>query len=102
MNGDRMKDLYTDVDAKESVRTLISFLAQALVDHNEAVKVTVSADGLDGLTVVLRVSPVDLGKVIGKQGRTARSIRTILQAASVKHQQRFSLDIEPAAWVQLQ
>ena len=41
----------------------------------------------------LQVSPADLGKVIGKQGRTARSLRTILGAASMKLKQRFSLDI---------
>ena len=46
--------------------------------------------------LMLRVSESDLGKVIGKQGRTARSIRTILGAASMKAQHRFSLDIQQA------
>ncbi len=53
-----------------------------------------SAPENDGTVLLLRVAPADLGKVIGKQGRTARSIRTILGAASMKAQHRFSLDIQ--------
>ena len=48
----------------------------------------------EGTVLLLRVAPADLGKVIGKQGRTARSIRTSLGAASMKAQHRFSLDIQ--------
>ena len=44
----------------------------------------------------LEVAPADVGKVIGKQGRTARSLRTILGAASMKHRRRFALDIVEA------
>ena len=74
------------------MRTLVLEITRALVDEPEAVAVDVSTDA--GSTVLrLRVSPRDLGKVIGKQGRTARSMRTILGAASMKLKHRFALDI---------
>jgi predicted RNA-binding protein YlqC (UPF0109 family) len=63
-----------------------------LVDHPE--RVTVEAITEANATVLrLRVDPSDIGKVIGKQGRTARSMRTILSAASMKLHHRFALDI---------
>ncbi len=72
---------------------LVSNLAKALVDKPE--EVTVEAINEPTSTMLrLRVDPADLGKVIGKQGRTARSIRTILAAASMKAQHRFALDIQ--------
>jgi predicted RNA-binding protein YlqC (UPF0109 family) len=74
------------------MRALVEKIAKALVDAPEQVQVTaVEEDG--GTVLELRVAPDDIGKVIGKQGRTARSIRTILGAASVKQQKRYSLDI---------
>ena len=72
---------------------LAAAMAKALVDLPEEVTVQAAPDG-DGTVLLLRVAPADLGKVIGKQGRTARSIRTILGAASMKAQHRFSLDIQ--------
>ena len=87
----------TEVAPKEvltrSMIDLISGLAKALVDSPEEVTVKSAPDN-DGTVLLLRVAPADLGKVIGKQGRTARSIRTILGAASMKAQHRFSLDIQ--------
>ena len=78
--------------ATSDIRTLVLEIAKALVDEPEAVRLDVLAD--NGATVLrLQVSAKDLGKVIGKQGRTARSLRTILGAASMKLKQRFSLDI---------
>lgn len=78
--------------AVEDMTALITGITKALVDEPEAVSVGVHQDG--GATVLrLEVSPRDLGKVIGKQGRTARSLRTILGAASMKLKHRFSLDI---------
>ncbi len=78
--------------AVTDMRTLVLEITRALVDEPEAVAVDVSTDA--GSTVLrLRVSPRDLGKVIGKQGRTARSMRTILGAASMKLKHRFALDI---------
>jgi hypothetical protein len=63
-----------------------------LVDEPEAVNV--EAQARDESTVLkLRVAPQDVGKVIGKQGRTARSVRTILGAVSMKLHHRFTLDI---------
>ena len=74
------------------MRTLVLEITRALVDEPEVVEVDAYQDA--GSTVLrLRVSPRDLGKVIGKQGRTARSLRTILGAASMKLKHRFALDI---------
>jgi hypothetical protein len=70
-------------------------IARALVDDADAVKVEVLTDQ-DATVLRLHVAPGDIGKVIGKQGRTARSLRTILGAASMKLQRRFSLDIVEA------
>ncbi len=72
---------------------LIRNLARALVDNPEQVEVEAVLDS-DSTLLRLRVAQADLGKVIGKQGRTARSIRTILGAASMKAQHRFALDIQ--------
>ena len=78
--------------AASEMRALVLEITKALVDEPEVVRLeTLNESG----TVVLRlqVAPGDLGKVIGKQGRTARSLRTILGAASMKLKHRFSLDI---------
>ena len=74
---------------------LVARMARALVDQPDQVRVETAPDR-DGTVLLLRVSPADLGKVIGKQGRTARSIRTILGAASMKAQHRYALDIQQA------
>lgn len=74
------------------MRSLVEEIAKALVDEPEQVSVQ-CVDGEQGSTLELRVSPNDLGKVIGKQGRTARSIRTILGAAGMKLKKRFTLEI---------
>jgi uncharacterized protein len=71
---------------------LILEIVQALVDLPDAVSVEVIEDQQTTILRV-RVAPQDIGKVIGKQGRTARSLRTILGAASMKLQHRFALDI---------
>ncbi len=74
------------------VRLLVEQIAKALVDEPEQVSVR-SVDGEQVTVLELRVSTADLGKVIGKQGRTARSIRTILGAAGMKLHKRFTLEI---------
>jgi uncharacterized protein len=85
-------DLPLTPEASRRIQELVSGLAKALVDDPEAVSVEVIPEA--AATVLrLRVASTDIGKVIGKQGRTARSIRTILSAASMKMQHRFSLDI---------
>lgn len=77
----------------QSMVELVTGMAKALVDHPEQVSLEARPDG-DGTVLLLRVAQSDLGKVIGKQGRTARSLRTILGAASMKAQHRFALDIQ--------
>ncbi len=74
------------------MRALVEQIAQALVDEPDQVSVR-AVDGEQVVVLELRVSPNDLGKVIGKQGRTARSIRTILGAAGMKLKKRFTLEI---------
>ena len=74
------------------MRELIEFLAKSLVDNPD--EVSVRSHERDQQTVLeLEVAPADLGKVIGRQGRTARAIRTVLNAASQKSRRRYSLDI---------
>jgi predicted RNA-binding protein YlqC (UPF0109 family) len=74
------------------MKQLIEDIAKALVDNPEAVSVH-EVIGEQVTVLELRVAADDLGKVIGKQGRTARSIRTILGAASMKLNRRFTLEI---------
>ena len=74
------------------MRELISYIAQALVDHPEEVRVT-EVEGNQTSVLELKVAKEDLGKVIGKQGRTARAMRTILSAASAKLKKRTVLEI---------
>jgi predicted RNA-binding protein YlqC (UPF0109 family) len=74
------------------MRQLIEDIAKALVDIPEDVVVR-EVQGEQVTVLELRVAPSDLGKVIGKQGRTARSIRTILGAAGMKLSRRFTLEI---------
>ena len=81
--------------AVSEMQTLMTEITRALVDDADAVKVEVITDQ-DATVLRLHVAPADIGKVIGKQGRTARSLRTILGAASMKLQRRFSLDIVEA------
>jgi predicted RNA-binding protein YlqC (UPF0109 family) len=75
-----------------SLRDLVEFMAKALVDKPEEVEVN-EIVGEQTTVVELKVSKEDLGKVIGKQGRTARSMRTILNAASTKLHKRSVLEI---------
>jgi predicted RNA-binding protein YlqC (UPF0109 family) len=78
--------------SSERMRQLILEIVQALVDQPDGVSVELIEDH-EATILQVRVAPQDLGKVIGKQGRTARSLRTILGAASMKLRHRFSLDI---------
>jgi predicted RNA-binding protein YlqC (UPF0109 family) len=74
------------------MRGLVERIAKVLVDEPEQVSVQ-CVDGEQGSVLELRVAPNDLGKVIGKQGRTVRSLRTILGAAGMKLHKRFTLEI---------
>lgn len=84
----------SQADIVQGMQKLVLEIARALVDEPESVSVEVVADPDSTSTVLrLRVSQKDVGKLIGKQGRTARSLRTILGAASMKLHHRFALDI---------
>ena len=74
------------------MKQLVETVCKSLVDNPEDVKVT-QIDGEQTTILELRVHQSDLGKVIGKQGRTARAIRTILAAAGMKQKRRFNLEI---------
>lgn len=74
------------------LKDLVEMMARALVDNPEKVDVT-EVDGNSTVVLELRVAKEDLGKIIGKQGRTARSMRTILSAASTKARRRAVLEI---------
>jgi hypothetical protein len=74
------------------MKELVESIARALVDHPEDVAVK-SVDGSQVTVLELRVHPEDLGKVIGRQGRTAKAIRTLLVASSVKVRKRYTLEI---------
>jgi len=74
------------------MKELIEYIAKSLVDHPEEVKVT-EVEGERTSVIELSVTKEDLGKVIGKQGKTARAMRTILSAASTKEKKRTILEI---------
>ena len=80
------------MEDKSSVKILVEDIARALVDVPNEVVVN-EVDGEQVTVFELRVAQGDLGKVIGKQGRTARSIRTLLGAVGTKLNRRFSLEI---------
>lgn len=74
------------------MKDLVVEIARALVDNPEAVNVT-EVEGEQRTILELSVDQSDIGKVIGRQGRTVRALRTLLSAAGVKLQKRFTLEI---------
>ena len=74
------------------MKDLVQYLAKSLVNNPEAVEVTETI-GDDGSTLKIRVAKEDLGRIIGKQGRTAKSIRTLVNAAALRSNHRVVLDI---------
>jgi predicted RNA-binding protein YlqC (UPF0109 family) len=74
------------------MKDLVEAIAKALVDKPDQVQVR-AVEGEQVTVLELRVDPTDLGKVIGRQGRTAKSIRTILGAAGMKIRKRLTLEI---------
>jgi len=76
----------------ESLKELVTYLAKNLVDHPDAVEVA-DFEEEDAIVFELRVAREDLGKVIGRQGRTARAMRTVLSAAASKLKRRAILEI---------
>ena len=73
-------------------KDLIEYIAKSLVDEPDAVSV-VETENEKGTVIQLKVANVDIGKVIGKYGRIAKAMRTVLSAAAMKDGRRFSLDI---------
>jgi predicted RNA-binding protein YlqC (UPF0109 family) len=88
----RFKEENMGSPASEELRALIEYLARALVDLPNQVSVN-QIEGEQTTVIELKVAKEDLGKVIGKQGRTARAIRTILNGASTKLKKRTVLEI---------
>jgi len=74
------------------VKELVRIIATSLVDHPEQVEVTETATDKQ-IVVELKVAPEDMGKVIGKQGRIAKSIRTVVKAAAAKDDRKVVVDI---------
>ncbi|MBO8126726.1 MAG: KH domain-containing protein [Firmicutes bacterium] len=74
------------------MKELVEFLAKALVDNPDQVQVAVFEEE-DNIRLELKVADADIGKVIGRQGRIAKAIRTVLKAAAVKNGKKVSLDI---------
>ena len=74
------------------MRDLVEAIAKALVDNPDQVQVR-AVDGEQVTVLELRVHPSDLGKVIGRQGRTAKAMRTLLGAAGMKLHKRYTLEI---------
>ncbi len=74
------------------MKELLSYIVKALVDHPEAV--SINETERDGeLVLELTVDPSDMGKVIGRQGRIAKAIRTLIKTAAVRENRRVSVDI---------
>jgi hypothetical protein len=74
------------------VGELVKVIAKALVDHPEMVTVN-EVEGSHSLIVELSVAPEDMGKVIGKQGRIAKAIRTVVKAAAIRENKRVVVEI---------
>jgi uncharacterized protein len=74
------------------MKELIQFIASRLVDRPDEIAITVQ-EGDDTVTIELKVAQDDLGKVIGKQGRTARAMRAVLAAAQTEGDKRIRLEI---------
>ena len=79
-------------DKAPALRELVLYLARALVEHPDEVAVE-EVDEPDATVFELKVAESDLGRVIGRQGRTAKALRTVLSAASAKMQRRAILEI---------
>ena len=75
-----------------SLKQLVEYVAKSLVDSPDEVVVS-EVEGEQTTIFELKVAPGDIGKIIGKQGRTARSVRNILSAAAMKHKKRAVLEI---------
>lgn len=71
---------------------IVSILAKALVDHPEQIEVKEIEDG-QSIVIELKVAPEDMGKIIGKQGKIAKAIRTVVKAAAIKQNKKVTVEI---------
>ncbi len=71
---------------------LVEFIAKALVDNPDEVSVN-EVEGSQSIIIELKVAPDDMGKIIGKQGRIAKAIRTVVKAAAIKDNKRVVVEI---------
>jgi predicted RNA-binding protein YlqC (UPF0109 family) len=76
------------------MKDLILVIAKALVDHPDDVRVSEKEDARGNLVFGLSVHPSDVGKVIGKQGKIAKALRTVVSSAAVKSGRRITIDID--------
>ena len=76
-----------------NMKELVEVIAKALVDHPEEVKVT-ETEREDAILVELSVAPADMGKVIGKSGKIAKAIRSVVKAASVESEKKVIVEID--------
>ncbi len=79
-------------DIHENARDFIEFVVKAIVDHPEEVEVTQTVDDL-GVLITLKVNKEDMGKIIGKAGQTAKSLRVLLRMMGAKLDSRYNLKI---------
>ncbi|MEK9159699.1 MAG: KH domain-containing protein [Patescibacteria group bacterium] len=79
-------------DLHDSAREFIEFVVKAIVDHPEEVEVTQTVDDL-GVLITLKVNKEDMGKIIGKAGQTAKSLRVLLRMMGAKLDSRYNLKI---------
>jgi predicted RNA-binding protein YlqC (UPF0109 family) len=75
-----------------AMKELVEVIAKALVDKPDEVRVSETVDN-SNIVCELRVAPEDMGKIIGKQGRIAKALRTVVKAAAVKENKRVTIDI---------
>lgn len=77
------------------MKQLLTTIVAGLVENKDAIEITVSEPDSEGVIVYhIQVAPEDMGRVIGKQGRIAKAIRTVMRAASVRSNQRISVEID--------
>ena len=74
------------------MQELVKYIAQTLVEHPESVEV-IEKDGTESVILELHVAPEDMGKVIGRQGRIAKAIRTVVKAATAKDEKPVFVEI---------
>ncbi len=97
-NGETSKGQAVEELAERSIKTLVEYIVQALVDNPEQI-IIAERTGRNTTIIELAVAKEDIGKVIGKEGRTINAIRTILNAAGASQKKRVVLEV--MGWVQL-